>query len=89
MPFPPLHCSKAFEYQAFNMVLLPRWLSGKEATCNAGDSGLISGLGRSPGGRDGKPLQYSCLGTPIDRGAWRTTVHGVAKDFATKQPYGL
>ena len=43
---------------------LPLWLSGKESTCNAGDavdSGSIPGLGRSPGGRDGNLLQYSCL----------------------------
>ena len=61
---------------------LPQWLSGKESTCNAGavgDVGLNPGLGRSPGGGHGNPLQYSCLGNPIDRGAWWATVHGVAK----------
>ena len=41
--------------------------------------GLIPGLGRSPGGRHGNPLQYSCLENSMDRGAWRDTVHGVAK----------
>ena len=49
---------------------------------NAGDtadSGSIPGLGRSPGVGNGKPRQYSCLGNPMDRGAWWTTVHGVAK----------
>ena len=51
----------------------------KESTCNAGDWGLIPGSGRSPGGGNGNPLQYSCLGNPMDRGAWRVTVHGVAK----------
>ena len=40
---------------------LPQWLSGKEFACNAGDPGLIPGLGRSPGGGHGNPLQYSCL----------------------------
>ena len=45
---------------------------------DAGDMGLISGLGRSPGVGNGNPFQYSCLGNPIDRGAWRATVHGVA-----------
>ena len=58
---------------------LPRWLSGKESTCNAEDSGLIPGLGRYPGGRNGNPLQYSCHDNPMDRAALRATVHGVAK----------
>ena len=43
------------------------------------DTGLMPGLGRSPGGGHGNPLQYSCLENPMDRGAWRATVHGVAK----------
>ena len=50
------------------------WLSGKESTCNAGDLGLISGLGRFPGEGNGYPFQYSCLENPMDRGAWRVTV---------------
>ena len=41
---------------------------------------MIPGLGRSPGGGHGNPLQYSCLENPMDRGAWRATVHGVAKE---------
>ena len=45
----------------------------------AGDLGLISGSGRTPGGGQGSPLQYSCLENPMDRGAWQTAVHGVAK----------
>ena len=57
---------------------LPRWLRGKESACLARDAGSIPGSGRSPGG-DGNPLQYSCLENPMDRGAWRATVHGVAK----------
>ena len=44
-----------------------------------GDAALIPGSGRSPGGGNGNPLQYSYLGNPMDRGAWRATVHGVAK----------
>ena len=52
---------------------------GKESACNAGDPGLIPGWGRSPGGGRGNPLQYSCLGNPMDKGAWRATVRGVAK----------
>ena len=47
---------------------------------NAGDVGLIPGSERSRGERNGNPLQYSCLGNPIDRGAWRATVHGVARE---------
>ena len=54
-------------------------LQGKESVCNAGDVGLIPGSGIFPGGRDGNPLQYSCLGNSMDRGAWKATVHGVAK----------
>ena len=54
---------------------LPRWLSGKESACNAGDGGLIPGLGRSPGKGNGNPLQYSCLGNPMVRGAWQVTGH--------------
>ena len=46
---------------------------GKESSCNAGDPGLISGLGRSPGRGNGYPLQYCCLETSMDRGAWRAT----------------
>ena len=45
------------------------------------DAGLIPGLGRSPGGRNGNLLQYSCLGNLMDRGAWWDTVHGVAKSW--------
>ena len=52
---------------------------GKEAAHNAGDTGLIPGSGRSPGEGNGNPLQYSCLGNPMDREAWRATVHRVAK----------
>ena len=62
---------------------------GKEPACNAGDTGLISGLGRSPGEGNGNPLQYSCLENPMDRGACWATVHGVARvgyDVVTKPP---
>jgi len=58
---------------------LPQWLSGKESTCNAGDTGLIPGSGRSPGERHDNPLQYSCLENSMDRGAWWATVHRVEK----------
>ena len=50
---------------------------------DGGSSGLISGLGRSLGEGNGNPLQYSCpcSGNPMDRGAWRATVHGVEKEL--------
>ena len=48
---------------------------------DAKDSGLISGLGRSPGGGNGNSLQYSCLENPMDRGAWWATVHWAAKSL--------
>ena len=51
----------------------------KESTCNAGDMSLIPGSGRCLGGGNDNPLQYSCLGCPVDREVWRVTVHGVAK----------
>ena len=57
----------------------PGGSDGKESACNAGNLGLIPGLGRSPGGGHGNPLQYSCLENPMDRGAWRFIVHGVSK----------
>ena len=51
---------------------------------HAGDSSLIPGLGRSPGWGNGNPLQYSCLENPIDRGAWRATVHRVTRGQMTE-----
>ena len=52
---------------------------GKESVCSVGNLGSIPGWGRPPGGGRGNPLQYSCLGNPMDRGAWRATVHRVTK----------
>ena len=51
----------------------------KNPPANAGDVGLTPGLGRSPGVGNGNPIQYSGLGNPMDRGAWRATVHRVTK----------
>ena len=53
----------------------------KASACNAGDQGLIPGLGGSPGEGNGNLLQYSCLENPMDGGAWWATVHGVAKSW--------
>ena len=52
----------------------------KNPPANAGDVGLIPGSGRSPGGGNDSPLQYSCLENPMDRGSWRATVLGVGKE---------
>ena len=75
------------EVHLYHEVGFPGSSNGKESACSAGDLGLIPGLGRSPGEGNGNPLQYSCLENPMDRGAWRVTVHGVARvrhDLATK-----
>ena len=56
---------------------------------NVGDTGLISGSGRSPGEGNGNPFHYSCLENPMDRRAWQATVHGVTTvghDLVTKPP---
>ena len=52
----------------------PGGLESKATAYNAGDLGSVPELGRSPGEGNGKPLQYSCLGNPMDRGVWRATV---------------
>ena len=57
----------------------PSSSDGKESACSAGDLGLIPGSGRSPGGGNGNPLQYSCLKNSMDRGDWQATVRGVEK----------
>ena len=51
----------------------------KESACNAGDSDSTPGLGRSLGEGNGNPLQYSCLETSMNRGAWQATVHAMTK----------
>ena len=59
-----------------------RWLRGKESTCqDADDLGLIPGWGRSPGEGNGNSLQYSCVGNPMDRGAWWATAHRLTKSW--------
>ena len=66
---------------------LPHWLHGKESACSAEDkrdASLIPGLGRSLGGENGNPLQFSCLENFMDRGACWATVHGVAESDMTE-----
>ena len=83
---------KAFLLSSFQMIFphsiklskersFPSDLDCKESACHIGDAGSIPGSGRSPGGGNGNPLQYSCVGKPVDRGAWRATVHGVTKSW--------
>ena len=63
---------------------LPNGSVGKESACNAGDLDLNPGMGRSPGEGNGKPLQYSCLENPMDRGAWQATNHEVTESDTTE-----
>ena len=79
-------CSSGEEPQQIMSLLcykkdndFPGGLEGKEAACNEGDPGSIPGSGRSPGEGNGNTLQYPCLENPMDRGAWRAMVHGVAQ----------
>ena len=55
-------------------------LIDQESACQAGDAGLIPGLGKSPREGNGNLLQYSCLENPMDRGAWQAAVHWAAKN---------
>ena len=64
---------------------LLHWLSSKESVFNAGDTSLIHGSGRSPGGGHSNPLQYSCLENPLERGAWWATVHRVARSWTVSE----
>ena len=75
------------EIQSFNNSYLlsvyhiPGGSVVKNPPTNAEDTCSIPGLGRPPGEGNGYPLQYSCLGNPMDRGPWRATVHGVAEEL--------
>ena len=71
--------SPCSDFRCHARLGFPGGSDGKEFACNAGDLGSIPGWGRSPGGGHGNPLQHSCLGNPMDRGAWRTAVRGFAK----------
>ena len=60
---------------------LPRWLSSEASVCSAGEAGSIPESGRFPGEGNSNPLQYSCLGNLMDRGARQATVYGVLKSW--------
>ena len=66
-------------------TLPPTWCSDKECACQAGDLSSVPGWGRSPGEENGNPVQHSCLGSAMDRGAWQATVHGVSKESDTSE----
>ena len=79
-----------FVLNAFQVWGFPGGSIVKNPPANAGDSGLIPGSERSPGEGNGNPLQHSCLGNPMDRGAWRAISMGlqrVGQDLATKQQH--
>ena len=67
------------EYNHRRPYDFPGGTDSRESACSVGDLGSIPGLGRSPGEGNGNPFQYSCLENPMDGGACRATVHGVAK----------
>ena len=77
------NCSiAAIENQGVLLIQSMGFLGGsdsKESACGVGDQGSIPWSGRSPGEGNGNPLQYPCLGNPMGGGAWKVTVHGVAK----------
>ena len=71
-----------YEFNLLKSIGFPGGSTGKESSCNAGDTGdmgVIPGSGRPLGGGNGNPFQYSCLEDSMDRGAWGTTAHRVAK----------
>ena len=74
-------------WEAYFTSGFPGVSDSKESVCNTGDQGLIPGSGRSPREGNGNPLQYSCLGNPRNREAWRAIVQEVAK--SRKQLSGL
>ena len=71
--FPPLHLPHVHSWASLVAQIV------KNPPANAGNVGSTPGSGRSPGEKNGNPLQYSCLGNPMDRGTWRAIVHGVTK----------
>ena len=75
--------NKCFLSRRTNSKGFPGGSVVKNPPANAGDVGSIPGSERPPGEGNGNPLQYSCMGNPMDRGAWWAVVHGVAKESDT------
>ena len=84
-------CISTFQgHQSYGIrAHFPGGSEDKASACNAGDPGLTTGLGRSPGEGNGNPLQYSCLENPMDREAWWATVHGVPKSWTRLSDFTL
>ena len=83
---PPWPC-QLFRPASVLFLNFPGGSNGKASAYNAGDPGLIPGSGKSSGEDSGNPLQYSCLGNPMDRGAWRAIVHGVPESDVTEHTH--
>ena len=80
MGSPSLFLVYLFVFSGGKLLKRPSGSVIKNPAARAGDSGSIPGLRRSPGEGNGNPLQYSCLGGPMDRGTWWAIVHGVPKE---------
>ena len=68
-----------------SLLNIPDGSDGRKFSCSAGDMGSVLGLGRTPGEGHDNPRQCSCLGNPMDRGAWRATVRGVSESGMTER----
>ena len=68
-------------YACVCVLVFPRASMVRNLPANAGDTSSIPGLGRSPGGRNSNPFQYSCLENSMDRGTWQSIIHGVTRDW--------
>ena len=79
--FPSVHPGMGGQNACIESYGLSRWLSGKESACQCRRCRFHPGSGRSPGEGNGNPPQCSCLGNPMDRGAWRATVQGLAEEL--------
>ena len=86
---PPQCEASLFSGKASTPLPSPGGSDGKESACNAGDPGSIPGPGGYPGGGNGNPLQDSCLGNPMDRGAWWATVHESHRELDTTEQLAL
>ena len=85
----PLHSKTGNQLPSPDDMVCPGFSSLKNLPASAGDPDSILGSRRSPGESNGNPLQYSCLGNPVDRGTWWATVHEVVRighNLATKSP---